>query len=254
MEGKKTNKKGKHAKKDNKLINIILFVLICIFLYSGFNVTMWLISDRKTKELETGLYVNVVTEDESNSEDIKIDFSKLKEINPDVIGWIKIENTYINYPILQGKSDDYYLKKDIYQNYSLSGSIFVDSKTNSNFNDDNTVIYGHNMKNQRMFADLHKINNGELGNEVKVNIYTENAEMTYKVFSVHVEEPSLDLIIKNFSNVNEKMDYINNAFQKSNVNFNADYLNTECKIITLMTCDNNNKRRVVVNAVKCDNI
>lgn len=254
MERKKTNKKGRHAKKDNKLINIILFLLICIFIYSGINVTMWLISDKKTKELETGLYVDVISEDETNSEDIEVDFSKLKEINSDVIGWIKIDNTYINYPILKGESDEYYLKKDIYKKYSLSGSIFVDSKTNPNFEDDNTVIYGHNMKNQRMFADLHKINNGELGSEIKVNIYTENGKMTYKVFSVHVEEPTVDLIKKNFSNVNEKMDYISNSFQKSNVNFNADYLNTDCKIITLMTCDNNNKRRVVVNAVKCNNI
>ncbi len=254
MERKKTNKKGKHAKKDNKLINIILFVLICIFLYSGINVTIWLISDRKTKELETGLYVNVISEDENNSEDIEIDFSKLKEINSDIIGWIKIDNTYINYPILQGESDEYYLKKDIYKKYNLAGSIFVDSKTDPNFNDDNTVIYGHNMKNQRMFADLHKINNGELGNKILVNIYTENGKATYRVFSSHIEEPTVDLIKKNFSNVNEKMDYISNAFQKSNVNFNADNLNTDCKIITLMTCDNNNKRRVIVNAVKCDNI
>ena len=245
------HKKRRFAKKDNKFINIILFLLICIFLYSGFNVTMWLISDRKTKNLEEGLLTEVV-KDTEDAEDINIDFTKLKEINPDVIAWIKIDNTYINYPILQGESDEYYLKKDIYKKYNLSGSIFVDSKTNPNFEDDNTVIYGHNMKNQRMFADLHKINNGDLGTDIKVDIYTELEKIVYKVFSVHIEEPKAELIKKNFLNVNEKMDYISKSFERSNVNFNAENINMDSKIITLMTCDNNNKRRVVVNAVKCD--
>ena len=136
------------------------------------------------------------------------------------------------------------MRKDIYGKYSISGSIFVYSDVDREFNDENTVIYGHNMKNDRMFADIQKIYNGDLGNDVEVEIYTENATKRYKVFSCYIEKPSLS-ILKNTFTSREKIDYIDSAIQKSEISFNAD-INYANKIITLVTCGDTNAEKVEI--------
>lgn len=255
-------KRNDKRKKRNKVItNIVLLIFIIIFIYSSYNVFMWLKSDRKLKKLEKGLYKEVIEEvkpnkvenqNENEKQEIKgtfsVDFEKLKEINSDVIGWIKIKETYINYPILQGKTNEYYLKKDIYGSYDFSGSIFVYSDVNKNFEDENTVIYGHNMNNQRMFAHLQKIYDGELGKNVDVEICTEKGNHIYNVFSCYIETPNLDIIQNNFSE-QEKKDYIDNAIKKSKINFNKE-IDYSSKIVTLITCGTTSKERIVVHAIE----
>ncbi len=243
--------------KKKIFINILLVIFIGIFLYSGYMCFIWIKSDRDTKKLEEGLYSEVVSEveeSEDTSNDVseeKIDFEKLLSINDDVVAWIKIDDTYINYPILQAETDEYYIRKDIYEKYSVSGSIFLDSSADSKFLDDNTSIYGHNMKNERMFADLHKIKNGTLGTDVNVKIYTKDTSKIYKVFSAYVTEPDDNIIKKNFTDEAEKESYIKTVLKKSNIKFdiNEDNINYEDNIITLITCDNNNKYRVIVHAI-----
>ncbi len=236
--------------KKKVILNILLILFICIFIYSGYNVFMWLKSNIEIKKLEKGLYEEVVNV-ESNEKDEKkvtINFDKLKKINQDVVGWIKIDNTYINYPILQGVTDEYYLRKDIYKRYSLSGSIFMYSNVNKEFLDDNTVIYGHNMKNERMFSNLKKIYLGSLGENINIKIYTPNKYNNYKVFSCYIEKPNVEIIKNKFTN-EEKKNYIDKAIKKSNINFKQkiDYSN---KIITLITCGTTNKERIIVHAIK----
>lgn len=79
----------------------------------------------------------------------------LSDINKDYRGWIDIDGTNIDYPVLQAKDNSYYLKKDINKNYLPSGSIFLDYR-NNRFEDSNTVIYGHYMRNNTMFGELKK--------------------------------------------------------------------------------------------------
>lgn len=249
------SRKNRAKKRKNKIINIILVILIIVFIYSTYQVVMWLISDRQTKELEQGLFSNVVQEDTESIENIgndekpiTIDFEKLEEVNKDVIGWIKVEGTYINYPIMQGKTDEYYIRKDINKKYNIAGSIFVDASTKSDFTDDNTVIYGHNMKNGRMFSNLLDIYNGKYGDDLYVEIYTKEGMNKYKVMASYVEKPNLSLVQKNFTD-EEKENYINNAIEKSKIKFkcNRDYTKS---IITLITCDTINTKRVLVHAIK----
>ena len=242
--------------KKKILINLLLIIFIGLFIFSGYNVFIWLKSDRETKALEEGLYTEVfkptnrIEEDGIETEEMQVDFETLKNTNQDIIGWIRIDDdTYINYPILKGETDEYYLRKDIYKKYSVSGSIFIDSSTDINFEDDNTVIYGHNMKNQRMFANLHKINNGNLGTDIIVQIYLPSQSKKYKVFASYIIEPTEELIQKNFADQIKKENYINNAIKKDG-RYDTSNINYENKIITLITCDNNNKRRVVVHAIE----
>lgn len=84
----------------------------------------------------------------------EVDFDALKAINEDVVGWIYIPDTRVNYPVLQGENNDQYLYHLLTGDYNGSGSIFLDAKVPGDFSGNNSPIYGHNMKNDTMFADM----------------------------------------------------------------------------------------------------
>lgn len=84
----------------------------------------------------------------------KVDFAKLSEINPDVVGWIYIEGTNINYPIVQGVDNHYYLKRLFDGTDNSAGCIFLDYRCSPDFSDQHSIIYGHHMKNKSMFSGL----------------------------------------------------------------------------------------------------
>ena len=87
---------------------------------------------------------------------ITVDFEALCAVNPDVVGWIYCEGTAINYPVLQTNNNSTYLRHSYDGKYSFVGSIFVEAKNQLNFADRNTIIYGHNMQDGSMFAELEK--------------------------------------------------------------------------------------------------
>ena len=86
----------------------------------------------------------------------KISFEELLEINPDTVGWIKINNTNIDYPVVQGKDDLEYASKDVFGNSSLSGSIYLTTANTRDFTNSYNLIYGHHMANGAMFGDIEK--------------------------------------------------------------------------------------------------
>ncbi|HHT50721.1 MAG TPA: class B sortase [Eubacteriaceae bacterium] len=81
-------------------------------------------------------------------------FEELLAINPDVKGWVTLDGTNIDHPILQGKTNLSYINTDVYGNFSLAGSVFLDSRNNGNFEDTYSLLYGHHMENSKMFGDL----------------------------------------------------------------------------------------------------
>ena len=84
----------------------------------------------------------------------EVDFEALREINPDVVGWIYIEGTSINYPMVQGADNSYYLYRLFDGTENKSGSIFVDYRNSRDLSDRNTVLYGHNLQSGAMFHDI----------------------------------------------------------------------------------------------------
>lgn len=87
---------------------------------------------------------------------ITVDFQGLLESNADIIGWLYCEDTPINYPVLKGEDNDQYLRHSYDGAYNMAGSIFVEELNRGDFQDSNTIIYGHHMKNGSMFAVLDK--------------------------------------------------------------------------------------------------
>jgi len=267
--------KGKRVKEKEKSFNInFLFIIFfsCVLVFSIYQIVMWFIDMKKSEEQHQELLNQVVlsgTVDNENNgnevgaeveEVVKIDFEKLLAINEDVVGWVMVDGTNINYPILQSYDNNYYLKRDINRHISKSGSIYMDYR-NDGFSDKNTVLYGHNMKNGTMFAELEKIYSGELGNDVKIRVFVpdasiidevvegaetseKNAELNnvkiYKVFSTYSIRP--DAFNMNIS-INVALDYTKIDF------VGGDELKGDEQVLTLFTCTDSMAERIIVHAV-----
>lgn len=153
---------------------ILILILCCCLIYIAFWFYQTNSNKRKMAELENQIFIEKPVENEINNElddEAKalieernsVDFDKLYEINQDARGWLKIDALGIRYPIMQHTNNQYYLSKNIYREESISGSIYLDYRNNG-FNDTNTVIYGHNMKNDTMFGKLDEILKGKVRN------------------------------------------------------------------------------------------
>ena len=81
-------------------------------------------------------------------------FEELKAVNPDVYAWVTLDNTNIDHPVVQGQDNLTYVNRDVYGNFALAGSIFLDSRNDSSFSDPYSLLYGHHMENSGMFGDL----------------------------------------------------------------------------------------------------
>lgn len=154
-----------------------MIVLLAVFLFSGISVAVILyryrVMNQRYEEAAQQFVTRAENEDILSSQGdgggsgegeaanrpvelapIVVDFEGLLGVNEDVVGWIYGEDTLINYPVLQGEDDDYYLHHSYDREESKSGSIFVEAKNRPQFADANTIIYGHHMKDKSMFASL----------------------------------------------------------------------------------------------------
>lgn len=249
MKGKHEDRKRPRRHNNKKIVlKIVLFIFIAIFAYSTYEVVYWMRSNNELKELEIGIFKEVVTVEENNegTETKKIDFEKLEAINPDVVGWIYIENTGINYPIMQTTNNEYYLKKDINKKQSSCGSIYLDCNTKSDFSESNSIIYGHTLKSGGMFSELNNICNGDLGNNIVIEIYTKEASYKYQVIAAYITEIDLSITKKNLTE-KQKEAYLTKAMNKSKIQF-ENSSNVDGEILTLITC--HGKQRAIINATK----
>lgn len=123
--------------------------------------------------------------------------AELQKINPDVRGWLTIEDTHIDYPVVQGKNDMDYINKDVYGDFSLSGSIFMDSRNCPDFSDAYCLVYGHHMANGGMFGDVTEfVNASWFENHPAGILYL--PEKTYKItLFACVEVDAFDRVIYN---------------------------------------------------------
>lgn len=167
---------------------------------------------------------------EENQRRTIIDWDRLSEINRDIIGWIKIENTNINYPILQDNDNLKYLKHSYDGRYNTNGSIFT---LNTNpFNEKITTIYGHNMKNGIMFSEVSKYMNKEfLDEHSTIVIYTkeENYKATiFSCYSIGVNQEENNIKLLDFEN---EVEYYKKASK-----YSVNNIGEIKKIIKLSTC------------------
>lgn len=252
--------KAKRVKTSNKKyilvpLIILLITLLC-YLFYNFYINM---RDKKLSEnLQNGL-TNCISTNEINNDMHNELIEKVKELqkeNEDVKAWIKINDTNINYPVVQANDNDYYLYRNYKKENSNYGSIFIDSNSNIENPNSNIIMYGHNMKDGSMFKDLLKYADEEYYNNHKyIEFVTNTSSSTYEIIAVFKSR----IFYKNEKNVfryyqctnlNNEQDYnyyVNNCKELSlyDTGVNAEYGE---QIITLITCEysSENGRMVVI--------
>ena len=114
------------------------------------------------------------------------EYQLLYEINRDMVGWIQIEGTAIDYPVVQTPNEpNFYLRRNFYKENATCGTIYAREACNINLPSDNVTLYGHNMRNGTMFADLHKFEQKSFWNDHRyVNFDTLHEYRTYEIFAV----------------------------------------------------------------------
>lgn len=177
-------------------------------------------------------------------------FEKLKEINNDTVGWLTVNNTKIDYPVVQSTDNDYYLYRDYYKNKNRHGWIYMDYRNNIEDLSDNTIIFGHNLANQKMFGTLRYVTNPSWYKKSSNQIITFNttkANMKWQIISIYKIPVTNDYLVANFASSEDKLKFLDMITQRSIYDFNATY-DENTKIITLSTCSNGSKERLVVHA------
>lgn len=106
----------------------------------------------------------------TDSEDEGASFEELLAINKDVCAWVTVDNTNIDFPVLQGENNLSYINRDVYGNFALAGSIFLDSRNNKEFHDMVSLLYGHHMEGSDMFGDLDKFKEQKFFDENKTGL------------------------------------------------------------------------------------
>ena len=167
----------------------------------------------------------------------EIDFASLKEINENVAGWLYLPDTVINYPVVQGEDNSYYLKRLVDGSYNANGSLFVDYQNKMDFSDDNTLIYGHHMNSGKMFATLVKYKDQEFYDAHPVAYFlTEEKEYKIEIFSGYVTTPDSDSYLLTAGSREQTIEWMKEMFNNSD--FFADVTITpEDHIVTFSTCD-----------------
>ena len=193
-----------------KVIKIILLAIcLCVFIFSAYNIYKYLSEENANKKLNNELMEKAIIETPNDNNDnaqenenilpISVDFSVLKQENEDIVGWLYLEDSPINYPVVQSNDNDYYLRRLVNGEYNIAGSLFMDYRNDSNLEDDNTIIYGHNMKNNTMFGSLQEYKSQDYYDNHKVMYYF-TSEKNYIIelftgYTISVESDIYDLSI-----------------------------------------------------------
>lgn len=182
---------------------------------------------------------------------VEIDLEGLEEINSEVAGWIWIPDTKVNYPFLQGTDNQTYLNKSYRMENDVGGSIFMDYRNEADMSDDNTILYGHNMKNEAMFGGLKKF--AELSYmEAHPYVYllTQEGSLKYQIFAAYKTESTSQSYTRDLSGDMEAfLSYIVSSAEGNLI----DVPDEDSRIITLSTCTSVRRtERFVVHAVFVD--
>ena len=255
MKGKhyNDNKKKKKRKTKNIIIPILLLIFISIMIFTGIKIFNWLKENKDSNDIIEDIQDSISIDDNTDTVDkYNVDFDSLKQKNSDTIAWLKVNGTSIEYPVVKTTNNDFYMTHSFDKSYNSAGWVFMDYKDKFDGTDNNMVIYGHNRRDGSMFGTLKNILTEKWQNNTDnfiIPLITENEKSEYRVFSVYRIEKEDYYITTNFGTDIEFETFIDKIKSRSVKNFDVD-VNTEDHILTLSTCADNNKYRVVLHAKK----
>ncbi len=232
----------------------ILFISFVIMLVSISLISIFFIYKDKKEDIEQEKVfeeiIDIVNESEEKEENA-INIEELYKINNDIVGWLKIDNTNINYPVMQTKDrPNYYLKLNFYRQYSSLGTPYIAENCNIETSD-NLIIYGHHIKGKRVFGELENYKSKEYYNNHKnIKFYTMQEKEEYEIIAVFKTIAYTGFRYYEFYNAKDEREFCTFVNKCKELSFYdtekiAEYGD---KLITLSTCEysNPNGRLVVV--------
>lgn len=262
---------AKNRKKGSIIRNLILIIALAVFIFSACQLIFIYLEYKKGSDEYAGLAdeaekIMEQAKKEQPEKETEVSgggagdetgpwttfYNSMKQENEDYIGWIIVEDTNINYPIVQCGDNDYYLSHTFERAENAAGTLFVDYQIAEGMDARNVIVYGHNMKNGSMFANLKKYREEEFyENHKTFQVYTESGFYTYEVFSVYITSPDSDTYTIGLADNTDFMNYIE-KMQAQSIYSTGVTVNENDKIITLSTCVNKNVDRLIVQARRLD--
>lgn len=225
------------------ITNLILLVCVVVFLVSICKLIGYLTEYKKGEqsyeEMAQHVTVPEVTKNKKGEEVVKapvVDWESLEEVNPDLVAWIYVDGTDIQYPVVQGTDNDHYLHYTFDGKKNSCGTIFMDMGNKADFTSDNTILYGHNMKTGKMFGSLNFYEDEDyLEEHPDIWIVTKDRALKYKIFSVYETDASSDAYTLEFGSEDSKQTYLDNS--KANSMYDTGVkVETKHQLLTLSTC------------------
>ena len=185
-----------------------------------------------------------------SSKEERIDFTSLKEINEEAVGWIEIPGTEISYPVVHTTDNVYYLTHTFRRQENKSGAIFMEASNAGDFSDLHTIVYGHNMKNGSMFAGLKNYGKKNYY-EAHPYIYLDQEDGThcYQIFSCHEADVTDITYTIGYHSDDTYAAFLDELTASSLYNTDVS-VGTNDSVLTLSTCTNKGAKRFVVHAKK----
>lgn len=250
-------KKKKQSRTKKIISRLITVVCLSVFLYAAYGLSDVFIDYFKNRKAladvqEMYYEVDSIEEDENREPDeVRSGFDELLKHNENVVGWVTIDDTQIDYPILQTDNNIEYLNKDYNDRVTRAGSIFLDFRNDISTDNKNTVVYGHRMKDGSMFQHLTKFFDEEFLNEHSTFDYdTLYESYEAEIFSVYNTLTDFNYIETDFEGEQEYGELLQKMQDKSRFETNVE-VDADDLIITLSTCDyelDDNDGRLVVHA------
>ncbi|MBP9987871.1 MAG: class B sortase [Ruminococcus sp.] len=232
----------KFLKTANSFVNTVIIVILFISaLYAGYslwdNYRVYAQAENVQEDL-----LRFKPNADGDRMSVKLSFEELRNINKDVCAWLTIDNTNIDYPILQGEDNMAYVNTDVYGDFSLAGSIFLDYRCAKDFSDPYSIVYGHHMSDSKMFGDIDKYKKKKFFDENKTGVLiTPNKTFNLKIFAVLVV-PDSNQIVFNPNNSKDLNKIIQSAEDWSLYSDKAMMSkiknNPSSQVVALSTCSN----------------
>ena len=244
-------------KKKIIFIKTLMIIFIIGIIVSLVNIVIWYFQNKENNDIKEELnnLIEIVDINDDNPDnEYKINFKELKEKNSDTVAYLSVNNTNINYVVVKGNDNSYYLKHNFNKNYNRSGWIFMDYHNKFDGTDKNTVIYGHNTRDGSMFGTLRNvIKNNWYSNKENhiITLVSENETIYYQVFSTYSIKVEDYYINTKFKDDNEFDKFVKTLKKRSVYDYKVE-VNGSDSILTLSTCTGNGTKRMVLHAKKID--
>jgi len=186
----------------------------------------------------------------SNISYLSVDFKDLLKQNNETVGWIKVNNTNVNYSVVRHSDNEYYLKHDFNKKYNINGWVYADYRTDFKYFGTNTIIYAHNMTNRTMFGSLvWTLKEDWYMNEENhyIKLSSPDNNTIWKIFSIYTIKPEVYYLKTYFETDSEHQEFIETLSSRSIYNFQETVSNQD-KILTLSTCTDDGTKRIVIHA------